>query len=78
MKRSRCSTEKYKSAAVEIDDDGDFCGRRRETKGAEDANEGFVGGIERNVFGERSGRVGISELTGFGVWRNGGEQFVPS
>lgn len=63
---------------MEIDDDGDFCDRRRERKGAKEANECFVSEIERNVFGERKGRVGSGELTGSGIWWNGREQLVSS
>lgn len=51
MKGVRRGAEEDEAAAVEIDDDGEF-GLRWGAEGAEEAEEGGGGRVEREVFGE--------------------------
>lgn len=51
VKGVRRGAEEDEATAVEVDDDGEF-GLRWGAEGAEEAEEGGGGGVEREVFGE--------------------------
>lgn len=69
MKELRCSAEEDESAAVAVNDEGEFGGGRR-VEGAEEAEEGGGRGVERDVFGEGGGGGG----GGIGGWGSGGHR----